>query len=250
VVAAGAATLVLTSQAVGQWLPLLPHAVVVLLAGLHRTAPVGLARGVAAVLVALSLFQVASASRLDDGLSRRRLVSAGPLGRLPVTDTRSLLEDQFTTVLDGGPLDDRFRQVPRLLDAVLDQSLSRSRAAGEPAVLLVTAGHDPPVNVNSLPLADHLDDGDGDVIVGALPLDPDLDAGGWARELADPSRGQPNSVLTIRPSSRRGPSREAYDTLLETLPAAGFEPALESTLPDGRPVVLWWRSRADAATYP
>ncbi|HVQ24491.1 MAG TPA: hypothetical protein VMV01_04915, partial [Planctomycetota bacterium] len=90
----GALTLGLTSQAVGQWLPLLPAAVVAVLAGLERSAPRPLARGIAVALIALSCFQVASASRVDDGLSRLRLVNAGPLGRLPVTDTRTLLEDQ------------------------------------------------------------------------------------------------------------------------------------------------------------
>jgi hypothetical protein len=246
----GAATLVLTSQAIGQWLPLLPLAVVVALAGVRRSAPAPVARGVAAGLVALSLFQVASASRIDDGLSRLRLVDAGPLGRVPVTDTRTLLEDQFTGLLRGAPLDERFLAVPPLLDDIVEEAVDRSRALDEPAVLLVAGGQDPLLNVNSLPLADHLADGDEDLVVGGFELDADLAPADWVELLADPARGQPNSLLTIRPSSARGPTRQAYDTLVETLPGAGFEVVLEAELPDGRPAALWFRSRADTGTYP
>jgi hypothetical protein len=202
---------------------------------------------VASAMIALSLVQVASASRIDEGLSRLRTVDAGPLGRLPVTDNRTLLEDQFTPLLRGGPLDERFLAVPGLLRDLVGDARGRSRAVGEPAVVLVTGGHDPLVNVNSLPLADHLA-GDGEVIVGALPLDADLDGAGWVEVLADPARGQPNGIVTIEPSSARGPSSDAYDTLVATLPAAGFDAVRAATLPDGRPVVLWWRPRAEAGT--
>jgi hypothetical protein len=246
VVALGGGILVVAGQAVGQWIPLVPTLVAVVVAGLAR-APGGRTRNVvAAGLCALVLFHIVEVSRLVPALSTPRDVAAGPLGRLHVTDARWLLEDQVPTArLDaGGRLPDSYAGTGAVIDAVVARAAEQAVAAGEPPVLVMPGGADPLVNINTLHLADQRRDAVPALVVGALALDPGLTAPQLAGVLGDPDRGQPNLVLAVRPERRYERPLAVYEDVTAALPAAGFAPVLDRELPDGRAVTLWWRPRS------
>jgi hypothetical protein len=252
VVVLGAGVLVAASQAVGQWLPLVPALVVVAVAGVARAPRGGARTAVAVALCGLALFHVAEMSRLAAPLSRPREVAAGPFGRLPVTDARWLLEDQVPRQLDGaGRLPDRFRATGPVIDDVVGQASAVAGAAGEPPVLVMPGGADPLVNLNTVRFADQIrtsdrTDAGPPLVVGALALDPGVTGGELGAVLADPDQGLPNLVLTVRPEPRYERSLAVHGDVTAALPDLGFAPVLARDLPDGRPVTLWWRPRSAA----
>jgi hypothetical protein len=246
VVVLGAAVLVGSSQAVGQWMPLLPAVVVLTLTAVRRWAPGRPARAVLLAFVGLSVLHVAEATRLVDPVDGVRTVAAGPFGRLPILDNRTLLEEQLVRVLDGPHLDRRYRDVPVLLEAIVVEVADRSDAADEPGVLLVTGGHDAVLNLNGFRLADDLVHGSSRLVVGALPVEEERSTEEWALILADPTLGQPNALVTFTPVGTE--PTDALGSLLAAVSALGFEPAVTATLPDERAVTMWWRPRAAMAT--
>ena len=132
-------------------------------------------------------------------------MAAGPFGRLPVTDARWLLEDQLPRRLDdGGRLPDRYQDTVAIVDEVVGTSAAVAGAAGEPPVLVVLGGADPLVNLNAVRLADlrRTAEGRAPLVVGALDPAPGLSGGELGAVLADPDRGMPNLVLTVRPEER------------------------------------------------
>jgi hypothetical protein len=249
VVVLGSVVLVAAGQAVGQWIPLLPALLVVVVAGASRAPALAVRAGVAAALCGLALFHVAEVSRLSAPLSRPREVAAGPFGRLPVTDARWLLEDQLPRRLDdGGRLPDQYEDTVAIVDGVVGTSAAVAEAAGEPPVLVVVGGADPLVNLNTLRLTDlrRTAEGGTPLVVGALEVAPGLSGGELGAILADPDRGMPNLVLTVRPEERYKRSLAAYEDVTAALPGRGFNERMSWDLPDGRPLSLWFRPRSEA----
>jgi hypothetical protein len=245
IVGLSGAALVASDQAIGQWLPLLPATIVLALVAVHRWLPARPAGIVLATLAGLSVLHVIEASRLVDPLDGVRMVRAGPLGRLPVLDNRTLLEAQLVRELDGPHLDSSYEQVPASLDDMVTEVATRADVAGEPGVLLVAGGHQALVNLNSLQLADDLAHGSGRLVIGALPLDRERSLDEWEGVLGDPAGGQPNAVLTLESITPDGSPDVPAASLRDALPALGFEVAITADEPDGQRVVLWWRSRAE-----
>jgi hypothetical protein len=250
VVASGAVVLVAAGQAVGQWLPLLGGLVAVAVAAASRAPTRNVRAGVAVTLCVLTLVHVVEVSRLSAPASRPRDVAAGPFGHLPVTDARWLLEDQLPRELDdGGRLPDRFADATAVVDDVVGTSAAVAESVGEPPVLLVPGGADPLVNLNVLRLSDQRRTAGGGtpLVVGVLDVPPGVSEGELGAILADPDRGMPNLVLTVRPDDRYDRALEVYEDVTTALPGRDFSELISWELPDGRPVSLWFRPRSAAA---
>lgn len=65
------------------------------------------------------------------------------------------------------------------------------------------------------------------------------------RQLNDPALGQPNLVITGRPSAASGnfSAHVGYAATIQAVRADGFAPAARLRLPDGRVMTVWWKDR-------
>jgi hypothetical protein len=116
-------------------------------------------------------------------------------------------------------------------------------------VLLVPGGADPLVNLNVLRLSDQRRTAGGgtSVVVGVLDVPPGLSGDELGAILADPDRGMPNLVLTVRPEERYDRAVEVYEDVTAALPGQDFSELMSWETPDGRPLSLWFRPRSAAA---
>jgi hypothetical protein len=225
--------LMVAGEAVGQWLPVLPAMIVVGASGIARLPRSRQTAG-AVVIAAAALFNVAQSSRVVPELSRPRMIEMGPLGRLPLTDARWLLEDQVRPgrLVRGGVLPEAFSHLQPQIDDLVRRAANRAASAGEPGVLVLPRSAHPFLNANVLMLTDRLVHGSPQLIIGGIALPNEVTATSLAPVLADPQRGQPNLVLSV-------------DSHLDgVLVELGFSRLDHVELPGDLEATLWWRARA------
>jgi hypothetical protein len=251
----GLVVLFLARDAIGQWLPLLPFAAALLVAGLARIPWRGWRTGLAAAAVVASLGQLVMMSDVWASLGRPREIVLGSL-QLTVTDGRQ----QFQRVLartgrpSGRPgrLPAEYKAWPRFHTELAAFVLEYATQRGERPVVFVGATADTLLNANDMLLASRLIEGGDAILVGTFgPVaegSTETVTGRYARQLSDPNRGLPNLVVMFE----RGPNvGEAEAMQFETvftsaLEGERFEIVRPLTLPDGRKGAVWWRPQAEA----
>ncbi len=235
--ALGAAALLSSrNDGTGFVLPLLPGAVVLVVAVASRARPPMLARVLGGALLAAGAAPLVTKAQVLDPLDREVAVEAAPWARLPVVDASSLI-DRYVEAYTGAPNDDRTRAWTDAVDELLAGS---SAGEGGTTTDLATTVDGPMVSAPLLQLRAVLA-GRDDVRVASVDrstTDAD-DPEALAAVLADLTDQGFTRLLT-------GPERLAWtgfglpeDLTTAAARRAGFTPAGEVELPDGGRITVW-----------
>jgi hypothetical protein len=184
-------------------------------------------------------------------LGEPRMVEAGPIGSLAVTDGRSYVQRFFGNAAES----DRPGRFPtswrHWLSVQRELTVWMFRYASErdERPVVVTAGNESRVlNLNDLLLVDRLRNADEELVAGRIFVERNAGRNTIRRHLDDPEFGRPNFVVTLeRRHDQRG--RATEPVLVERVLAdEGFQPLRTAHLPDGI-ARIWWRSQADVPRY-
>jgi hypothetical protein len=243
VLVAGVAALLYGREAVAQWVPLVPYAIVLVVACL-ASLPAGWVRSLlAGGLVVVSLLNLAMLSDLWTPLGRVRTVDAPGLPVLTVTDGRhwvdAYLADRGHPTGRAGHLPETYDEWLPMHREVVETIVEEAAAQGEPPVVLLRQV-DPIFGPNDLLLADRLASENARLGVGPLRDRH------YREQLNSAEFGQPNFVMVLDeiPGSKTADEQRASNAdARRALRTEGFEIIRVFELPDGRDAELWYRPR-------
>jgi Dolichyl-phosphate-mannose-protein mannosyltransferase len=251
----GLVVLLLARDAIGQWLPLVPLAVVLLVGVLARIPWRRWRTGLAAALVTASLGQLVMMSDVWAALGRPRQIVLGSL-QWTVTDGRQQIQHQLAQggYATGRPgrLPGYYRSWPRFHLELAEFFLEYATERGQRPVVFLGSSYNKLFNANDILLASRLTEGGEAVLVGGFgPVGEgsrDAVTQSYAEQLRDPNRGLPNLVVTFDagPGVTEPEGMPNRPELIAALEQEGFQVVRRLTLPDGLAGEVWWRPQAEA----
>jgi hypothetical protein len=227
----------------GIWLLVVPILVPLALVALG-TLTSRIRHALGALLVVLSVVNVAMVSGMAPSLATVRTIGAGPVGSLTITDGRQFIQQSFGSFPAGSPgqLPDSYQRLPALQRSTTAWLVNYAAERGQRPVVFAVGGESRFLNINDLALADRLRERRGLLITGRVDVPAAAPVARYCPWLDDPRRGLPN-FLTIHhgrtPPSRREPPLPA-ETRAERF---RFRLVQVVELPDG-PTFIYWRSQA------
>jgi hypothetical protein len=236
----GGAVIVLAPPSIGTWLYVLPFLVVLAVAGGARLQRERARQAATVALLALSLLTIVSKSGVWPWLTERRSVDIPTIGAVSVVDGRSFDQRNLARLIGeqtpGRGLGARGKAWNEFAETVTSDLIAYTARDGRvPVVLLSRPAPDLMFHPWSLRLADRLHHRTGlivgQLVYGGLP---------YEEQLVRPEYGFPNFLLVYPPFNTGGPypavSRPAQAAIRE-----GFRPVRQYTMPDGRPLVAWFK---------
>jgi Dolichyl-phosphate-mannose-protein mannosyltransferase len=248
VIVEGALALSIADWSQAQWLPLVPAMIalaVLALASLRRTR---VRTTLAYAVLALSTFNFVMLSDVWPWLGRPRMVSAGPIGDLAVTDGRQYVDRFFPGRVDSdrpGRFPDSWRRWLPLHRELTAWMARYATERGQRPVVVMGGDESRLLNLNDVLLSDRLNEDEETMLVGRVFIERDTSRHTIRRYFDDPQFGLPNFVITLDVQNRVEPDRRIEGILGDQ----GFGIVRTVTLPEGK-ARIWWRSQADVAVSP
>jgi hypothetical protein len=244
VLGAGVAALFYAHEALAQWVPLVPYAMILAVVCL-ASIPAGLPRNLlTAGLVVVSLFNLAMLSDVWTPLGELRRLRVPGVTTLTVTDGRgwmdAYVDERGYETGRPGHLPDYFEGWLPLHQEVVQTIVDEAAEQGEVPVVLMRQ-FDPVFGPNDLILADRLTSESPRLGIGPL-----RDSRDYEEQLNSEEFGYPNFVIVadaIPDSPAADEQREDNAEARGALRPEGFEVVEVFDLPDGRQAQLWFRAR-------
>lgn len=226
--------------------PLLPLAVLLVVALLWRLPSRALRNGLIGTVVLASVITAASKATVQGLLAGPRCVTIPALRCVMVVDGRGVVQQQpwATTMARAAPSVARRGPAGHWLTAAGQAAafaVSYARAHGvEPIVSF--GARDPLFNTNTVALVGRMQ-GDWTIPMGQLDPGRGDTVVNYRNQLTDPKLGWPNLLITVSPGPFEFRPRISEATAESAARAVGFVPVHSLTLPDRRSAHFFWLTR-------
>jgi hypothetical protein len=249
IVAEGVLAFVPTDEPVGEWLPLLPATVTLAVVALRALPHVNARRALVTITAGFALFNLVMMSDVWPVLGEPRMIEAGPIGSLTVTDGRQFVQRFFGSAAESdrpGRFPDSWHHLLSLQHELTVWMTSYAIEHHQRPVVVTAGNESRTLNLNDLLLVDRLHNDDEVLIAGRIFIEADTRPHTIRRHLDDPAFGLPNFVITY--ANGHGERRRTPTTkppLVERVLAdQRFEVVRTVRLPDAT-ARIWWRSQGD-----